>query len=210
MVGEYLKTLRTERKLSQRALAEKSGVSNAEISRIESGERKRPSEEVLKALASVLEVDFNVLLEKYGYLYFQSISRVNRINKPDFKIHQEECEDKFISVITPKILKEGFNMSLSKRSFLGNIMATKDSYIWRIKFIPIPENRGSSAINYSMSIYGYLACYDEFNISKFTIATDNEDAFRKLQKKNPVNLNILISVMLVDLENSEIVDEYIF
>ncbi|MEG1345094.1 MAG: helix-turn-helix domain-containing protein, partial [Clostridia bacterium] len=30
MIGEYLKTLRLERKLSQRALAEKSGVSNAE------------------------------------------------------------------------------------------------------------------------------------------------------------------------------------
>ena len=29
-------------------------------------------------------------------------------------------------------------------------------------------------------------------------------------KKKPVNLNILVSIMLVYLENNEIVDEYIF
>ena len=211
MIGEYLKTLRLERKLSQRALAEKSGVSNAEISRIESGERKKPSEEVLRALAFVLEVDFNDLLEKSCYLNLEpSFYNANLIDKTNFNIYKEQCEDRFISIITPRILKEGFNMKLSKKTFLGNIIATKDNYIWRIRFIPIHENIGAMANRYLMDVYGYLACYDEFNISKFTIATNNEDAFKKFIKKNPINLNILVSVMLVDLENNEIVDEYIF
>ena len=210
MIGEYLKALRLERKLSQRALAEKSGISNAEISRIESGERKKPSVAVLRALACALNVEFSILLEKSCCLYIQSISRANRANKPDLEIYREQCEDKFIAIITPKILKEGFNMKLSKKTFLGNIMATKDNYIWRIRFIPIHENIGAMANRYLMDVYGYLACYDEFNISKFTIATNNEDAFKKFINKNPVNLNILVSVMLVDLESNEIVDEYIF
>ena len=72
MLGEYLKNLRSELKLSQRALSEKSGVSNAEISRIESGERKRPSEDVLRALALGLNVDVNELIEKANYMYFDS------------------------------------------------------------------------------------------------------------------------------------------
>ena len=93
MIGEYLKALRLENKLSQRALAEKSGVSNAEISRIESGERKKPSEEVLRALALVLKVDFNDILEKYGYLYIQPLSRINNSNAPDLKVYNEKCED---------------------------------------------------------------------------------------------------------------------
>ncbi|MGL5753842.1 MAG: helix-turn-helix domain-containing protein [Paraclostridium sp.] len=212
MIGEYLKTLRLERKLSQRALAEKSGVSNAEISRIESGERKRPSEEVLRALALVLKVDFNYLLEKCGYLGVESsFSRLNRTIKTDLAVYREECEDKFISTITPRILKEGFNMSLIKNHFLGNIMAAKDNYIWRIKLIPFREKDHLSVLtHFLMDTYGYLACYDELNVSKFTIATNSEDAFKRIKKRNPVNLNILISIMLVDLENNEIVDEYIF
>ncbi|CEP83723.1 helix-turn-helix domain-containing protein [Paraclostridium sordellii] len=210
MIGEYLKALRLENKLSQRALAEKSGVSNAEISRIESGERKKPSEEVLRALALVLKVDFNDIFEKYGYLYIQPLSRINNSNAPDLKVYNEKCEDKFISIITPRVLKDGFNMSLSKNPVLGNILVTKDNYIWRIRFIPISDYRESLVSHYLVNTYGYLACYDEFNLSKFTIATNNDDTFKKLKSINPVNLNILVSIMLVDLDNNEIIDEYIF
>lgn len=66
--GEYLKNLRNENKLSQRELSEKSGVSNAEISRIESGERKKPSPIMLKAIAPYLGITYEDLLQKAGYL----------------------------------------------------------------------------------------------------------------------------------------------
>ena len=61
-----------------------------------------------------------------------------------------------------------------------------------------------------MDTYGYLAIYDELNISKFTIATDDESLFRRLIRRNPVNLNVFISIMLVDLESYRVVDEYKF
>ena len=42
-LGEYLIRMRSERGYSQRDLAEKSGISPAEISRVESGKRQKVS-----------------------------------------------------------------------------------------------------------------------------------------------------------------------
>lgn len=54
--------------LSQRQLAELSGLSNTEISRIEKGSRKHPSPETLKAIAPHIQVNYELLLELAGYL----------------------------------------------------------------------------------------------------------------------------------------------
>lgn len=205
MIGEHLKSLRVKRKLSQRALAEKSGISNAEISRIESGERKKPSGEVLAALTIALEVDFDEFLKNPGHLYFPY-----QTNSSDLETYNEQCDSKFINIVTPKILKEGFNISLNKNNFLGNIIAIKDDYVWRIRFIPIHEKGGFEVNSFLMNTYGYLACYNELDISKFTIATNDEEVFKRFIKINPIKLDIVISIMLVNLEDNKIIDEYIF
>lgn len=66
--GDYVKNLRTGRKLSQRELAEVSGISNAEISRIETGDRKKPSPATLKAIAPYLGVTYQEIMQKAGYI----------------------------------------------------------------------------------------------------------------------------------------------
>jgi transcriptional regulator with XRE-family HTH domain len=66
--GEYLKELRKSKDLTQKELAELSGFSNAEISKIESGDRKKPSPDLLKAIAPHLEVPYELLMSKAGYL----------------------------------------------------------------------------------------------------------------------------------------------
>ena len=66
-LGEYLIKARKERGYSQRDLAEKSRVSPAEISRVESGKRLNPAPAVLKALAEALVLDYGTLLEMAGY-----------------------------------------------------------------------------------------------------------------------------------------------
>jgi transcriptional regulator with XRE-family HTH domain len=66
--GSYIKNLREQNKLSQRDLAEKSGISNAEISRLETGGRKKPSPIVLKALAPYLGVSYAELMQQAGYV----------------------------------------------------------------------------------------------------------------------------------------------
>lgn len=67
-LGEYLIQARNARGMSQRDLAEKSGVSPAEISRVESGKRQNASPAVLRALADTLVISYPYLLQLAGYM----------------------------------------------------------------------------------------------------------------------------------------------
>lgn len=67
-LGGYIKKLREKRGFSQRQLAYLSGMSNTEISRIESGERKNPSADILKKLAPHLGISIERLYAAAGYL----------------------------------------------------------------------------------------------------------------------------------------------
>ena len=57
-----IKRLREAKGLSQKALAEKSGVTDAYVAMIETGERKNPSIPVLRRLAKALGVPVTELL----------------------------------------------------------------------------------------------------------------------------------------------------
>ena len=67
-LGSYLIQVRNERGYSQRDLAEKSGVSPAEISRVESGKRLKPSPAVLRAIAETLVISYPYLMQLAGYM----------------------------------------------------------------------------------------------------------------------------------------------
>jgi transcriptional regulator with XRE-family HTH domain len=58
-----IKTLRQKKGLSQKALAEQVGVTDAYITMLESGKRKNPSLDILKKLAKALDVPVTELLE---------------------------------------------------------------------------------------------------------------------------------------------------
>jgi len=67
-LSEFIRAVRKQRGLSQRQLSLLSGISNSEISRIEAGERKNPSPDVLKALSKPLGVAYEELMKVAGYL----------------------------------------------------------------------------------------------------------------------------------------------
>lgn len=67
-VGEYIRKIRIERGYSLRDLASKAGTSPAEISRIESGKRMKPSPTILQSLSKALLIDQNYLLQLAGYI----------------------------------------------------------------------------------------------------------------------------------------------
>ena len=67
-MGEYRNWARTQKGYSIRELSEKSQISTAEISRLESGKRLRPSPGVLKALAEALSIDYSTLMQMAGYI----------------------------------------------------------------------------------------------------------------------------------------------
>ena len=67
-IAEYIRTLREEKGLNLKQLADLSGVSLSALSRIESGDRKKPTPLVLKALAPHLGVSYEQLMAKAGYI----------------------------------------------------------------------------------------------------------------------------------------------
>ena len=67
-LGSYLIQLRGEKGYSQRDLAEKCGVSAAEICRIESGKRQKPSPTLMKAMAQALDIEYSDLMKLAGYI----------------------------------------------------------------------------------------------------------------------------------------------
>jgi len=66
--GAYLRQLRESKGLGLNQLALKAGISNAELSRIENGVRKRPSPVILIKLASALHHPVEDFYRRLGYL----------------------------------------------------------------------------------------------------------------------------------------------
>jgi len=66
--GEYLRTLRLERKLSLREAEKLTGVSNSYLGLIERGQRPVPGADILKKIAPVYDVPVRDLLRAAGYL----------------------------------------------------------------------------------------------------------------------------------------------
>lgn len=65
--GTYLKSIRENKKMSINQLAIKSGISNAQISRIENGLRGVPKADTIQKLADALETSFVELMVVAGY-----------------------------------------------------------------------------------------------------------------------------------------------
>lgn len=76
-VGELLKSLRNERKLSQEALAKELGVHQTTISGIECNERL-PSAELVMALSRFFGVPIEQLMDKNAWDASRSLSRAAR------------------------------------------------------------------------------------------------------------------------------------
>ena len=66
--GQYLRSLRERQRMSMREVEKVSGVSNAYISQIETGEKPTPRPEILKKLAPAYKVTARELFMRAGYL----------------------------------------------------------------------------------------------------------------------------------------------
>lgn len=69
-LGKYLASIRNDRGFSLRAVEEatKKQVSNAYLSQIENAKIQQPSPNILHALAELYEINFEMLMEKAGYI----------------------------------------------------------------------------------------------------------------------------------------------
>lgn len=130
--GDHLKQLREDRGFSVNQLAMYSGVSSAQISRIENGLRGVPKPDTITKLAVALKVPHNELMKRAGYIdekgedkeELDPIFLMTEIMK-DYKYADPEELEKF-KVETLKSL--GFD------EFLGTIDITDDSHLNKYKF----------------------------------------------------------------------------
>lgn len=67
-IGDYIRSLRLKKGITQRDLANRSGLSASEICKIETGSRNKPAVEALRAIAPVLGVTLQDLLYRSGYI----------------------------------------------------------------------------------------------------------------------------------------------
>lgn len=204
--GEYLKQLRKDKSISQRALAEKSGVSNAEISRIETGGRQKISPDVLRAIAPILEVPYEELMDKAGYIS----------KNTSFIVEHREAEERFIEIVTPKLIMDGWGVEYTRRGpTIGDIVAKKGKDEWHIdyRFFRTREDNDKHfrddmrARDILWRTYGRLAVYDKDDITKYTIAVSNDKIYEIVLKYPPRLLRLKVTAMFIDLEEGKIVDE---
>lgn len=79
--GEYFKALRNTKNLSLREVERATGISNAYLSQLENDKIKQPSPITLYKLASLYEVDYEILMEKVGYPTSNSSSQEKKESK---------------------------------------------------------------------------------------------------------------------------------
>ncbi|WP_079525412.1 helix-turn-helix domain-containing protein [Solibacillus isronensis] len=204
--GEYLKQLRKDKSISQRELAEKSGVSNAEISRIETGGRQKISPDVLRAIAPILEVPYEELMDKAGYISTNA----------SFMIEHKEAEERFIEIVTPKLIMDGWGVEYTRRGrSIGDIVAKKSKEEWHIdyRYFRTREDNDKHfrddmrARDILWRTYGRLAIYDKDDITKYTIAVSNEKIYEIILKYPPRLLRLKVTAMFINLEEGKIIDE---
>lgn len=97
-LGEFLKQLRERKGVSLKKVEEATGISNAYLSQLETGFRRRlPTSERLKALADYYNVSINQLLEKAGYFGNGDIQETK----------EERIEKAFLHVISDPAFRHG-------------------------------------------------------------------------------------------------------
>lgn len=66
MIGEIIAEQREKAGYSQRQLAKIANISNAELSKIESGEREIPNPKTLRKISNYIDVNYNELMYMIG------------------------------------------------------------------------------------------------------------------------------------------------
>lgn len=67
MLGQYLKKIRKEKRLTLRTVEHETGVSNSYLSQVENGKIKQPSPTVLLKLSNFYDASYNHIMDLAGH-----------------------------------------------------------------------------------------------------------------------------------------------
>lgn len=144
-LSENLKTIRKKQKISQKSLAQSSGVSYSMVSKLESGEQKNPSLDTLDKIATALNVTVSQLMD--GTSIFDQFDIVMGDTLKEIKKESEEYKNSPITYIDSWL-----------RDFLTSDQATN---FFAIDYEDIPPNDFDDIID---SIIDYI----RYQFSKYS------------------------------------------
>lgn len=166
-LGLFISEQRKKINLSQRSLAEKANISNTELWKIENGERSNPNPKFLNSIATALNIDPKILLEKAKYLNSEKINTNLSSEGSDFKYNRL----KFIDIqnkLAPHIIKElssNFNEDLTVEN------QVRINYYKKLDTVCFSKSGDIIAIDY------------KYIISNRTVLLNNSFFLNQLQKK---------------------------
>ena len=98
-LGERIAKAREDKGLSQRQLAKAVNISNAELSKIESGEREVPNPKILRKLSKYIDLNYNEMMSMVGL--GAQVTTLNPFIKNYYKnLKGDELEDAWVMAIS--------------------------------------------------------------------------------------------------------------
>ncbi|PZE20114.1 helix-turn-helix domain-containing protein [Paenibacillus xerothermodurans] len=123
--GMYLKKAREQKGMSVNHLAAASGISNAQISRIENGVRGIPKPETIRRLAEALGEDYGGMMEKAGH-----ISEEHKQQIPEWATHKDKRDFKKMLEEDGEVMFDGIPLDKSDKQ---RIMDVLTGFFWEAK-----------------------------------------------------------------------------
>ena len=122
-IGEIIAEAREKAGYSQRQLAKEANISNAELSKIESGEREIPNPKTLRKISKYINVNYNEMMYKIGL--GMEVSSLNPFIKSYYeKMNLDELNEAEINVLgsieNSRKLVDSCKENLKKKNILEN------------------------------------------------------------------------------------------
>jgi transcriptional regulator with XRE-family HTH domain len=123
--GSYLKSVREQKRLSINQLALDSGISNAQISRIENGLRGIPKPETIRKLADALKVSYEEMMRQAGHMPEERMLEV-----PSWATYKDKRDFKKMLEEDGEVMFDGMPINDADRQ---RIMDVLTGFFWEAK-----------------------------------------------------------------------------
>lgn len=138
--GNYLRGLRKDKGLTIRQVELYSGVSNAYLSQLENGKRGIPSPDILRKLSDCLDISYEELMKKAGYLdnehdegFFEAITNIPEQLLQRFDINDENNFNGIIFDVIEQSSSNGVIDEESKKQITNFLAYINDTQFDRTK-----------------------------------------------------------------------------
>ncbi|MBZ4650926.1 MAG: transcriptional regulator, family [Thermosipho sp. (in: Bacteria)] len=88
-IGDKIRLLRTQKKISIRKLAEITGLSKSTLSDIENNKSKKPTIDTISKIAKALEISISELFEETNLQTKENIQQITKEKESESKNHSE-------------------------------------------------------------------------------------------------------------------------